>query len=126
MDYYSPEGSKNRISSKKIKQVGINVKCMHTKFGGHGLSAFRDLACLHNFQNFPSDHGLQSIRVKTQNQLKKFMQVGVDVTYMQTKFGGHSLSCFEDIASFQIWLTFPFEPWTIVHGGQKIESNRIG
>ena len=51
------------------------------------------------------------------------MQVGVDVTYMQTKFGGRSLSCFGDIASFQIWPTFPFEPWT---GGQKIESNRIG
>ena len=23
-------------------QVGINVKCMHTNFGGHGLSSFGD------------------------------------------------------------------------------------
>ena len=25
------------------------------------------------------------------------------------------------IDSFQIWPNFPFGPWTIVHGGQKIE-----
>ena len=25
-------------------QVGIDVKCMHTDFGGHGLSGFRDIA----------------------------------------------------------------------------------
>ena len=32
-------------------------------------------------------------------------------------------SGFRDIATSQIWLNFPFGPWTIiVHGGQKIES----
>ena len=35
------------------------------------------------------------------NQLKKFMQVGVDVTFMHTNFGGRSLSGFGDIATFK-------------------------
>ena len=35
------------------------------------------------------------------NWLKKFMQVGVDVTYMHTNFGGHDLSGFGDIATFK-------------------------
>ena len=39
------------------------------------------------------------------NWLKKFMQVGVDVTYMHTNFGGCGLSGFGD---------------QIVHGDQKI------
>ena len=36
-----------------------------------------------------------------QNQLKKFMQVGVDVTYMHTNFGGRELFGFGDIATFK-------------------------
>ena len=36
-----------------------------------------------------------------QNWPKKFMQVGVDVTYMHTNFGGRGLSGFGDIASFK-------------------------
>ena len=36
--------------------------------------------------------------------------------------GGCGLSGFGDIATFQIWPNFSFRPWTIVHGGQKIES----
>ena len=35
------------------------------------------------------------------NWLKKFMQVGVDVTYMYTNFGGCDLSGFGDIATFK-------------------------
>ena len=35
------------------------------------------------------------------NQLKKFMQVGVNVTYMYTNFGGCSFSNFRDIATFK-------------------------
>ena len=54
------------------------------------------------------------------NQLKKFMQVGVDVTYMLTNFGGRDLSSFGDIATFQKRPNFPFGAWTIVHGHQKI------
>ena len=35
------------------------------------------------------------------NRLKKFMQVGVDVMYMHTNFGGRDLSGFGDIATFK-------------------------
>ena len=40
------------------------------------------------------------------------MQVGVDVTYMHTNFGGCGLSGFGDIATFQKRPNFPFDPWT--------------
>ena len=36
-----------------------------------------------------------------QNRLKKFMQVGMDVTYIYTDFGGCGLSTFGDIATFK-------------------------
>ena len=35
------------------------------------------------------------------NRLKKFMQVGVNVTCMHTNFSGQSLSSFGDIATFK-------------------------
>ena len=43
---------------------------------------------------------------------------------METNFGGHGLSGFGVMASFCLpskQPKFPFGPWTIVHGGQKIE-----
>ena len=58
---YSPWSSKNLIDRnryKKFMQVGIDVKCKHTNFGGHGLSSFRDIATFKNGQISPSDHGL--------------------------------------------------------------------
>ena len=36
-----------------------------------------------------------------QNRLKKIMQIGVDVTYMHTNFGGCDLSGFGDTATFK-------------------------
>ena len=36
-----------------------------------------------------------------QNWLKKFMQVGIDVTCMYTNFDGRDLSSFGDIATFK-------------------------
>ena len=42
---YSPWSSKNLIDRNRLKkfmQVGIDVKCMHTNFGGRGLSSFGD------------------------------------------------------------------------------------
>ena len=35
------------------------------------------------------------------NRLKKFMQIGVDVTYMHTNFGGCDLFGFGDIGTFK-------------------------
>ena len=58
---YSPWSSKNLIDRnrpEKFLHVGIDVKCMHTNFGGRGLSSFRDIATFKNGQISPSDHGL--------------------------------------------------------------------
>ena len=49
------------------------------------------------------------------NQLKKIMQVGIDVKFIYTNFGGCGLSSFGDTGT----PNFPFGPWTIVHGHQK-------
>ena len=43
-----------------------------------------------------------------QNQLKKFMQVEVDVKCMHNNFGGHSLFGFGDIAPFHFPSKFQF------------------
>ena len=55
---YSPRSSKNLIDwnwLKKFMLVGIDVKCMHTNFGGHSLSGFRDIATFKNDQiSFPA------------------------------------------------------------------------
>ena len=58
---YSPWSSKNLIDRnwlKKFMQVGIDVKFMHTNFGGCGLSGFGDITTFKNGQISLSDHGL--------------------------------------------------------------------
>ena len=53
---YSPWSSKNLINRnrlKKIMQVGVNIKCMHTSFDGCGLSSFGDIATFQKRPNFP-------------------------------------------------------------------------
>ena len=53
---YSPWSSKNLIDRnwlKKFMQVGIDVKCIHTDFGGRGLSGFGDMATFQKWSNFP-------------------------------------------------------------------------
>ena len=85
-------------------QVGIDVTCIHNNFGGCRLSSFGDIAAFKNGQFSLSDHGLQSMASKTlinRNWLKKFTQVGIDVTCMHTNFGGCRLSGFGDIAAFK-------------------------
>ena len=51
-------------------QVGIDVKCMHTNFGGCGLFNFGDISTFKNGQLSLSDHGLWSIVVKKLNYLE--------------------------------------------------------
>ena len=34
-------------------QVGIDVKCMHASFGGHGFFGFEDMATFQKRPNFP-------------------------------------------------------------------------
>ena len=58
---YSPWSSKNLIAQnrlKKIMQVGVDVTCMYTDFGGRDLFGFGDIGTFKNSQIFPSDHGL--------------------------------------------------------------------
>ena len=58
---YSPWSSKNFIDRNRLKkfmQVGIDVKYMHTNFGGHDLSGFGDIATFKNSQISLSEHGL--------------------------------------------------------------------
>ena len=58
---YSPWSSKNLIDRnqlKKFMQVGTDVKCMHTNFGGYALPGFGDIATFKNGQISLSDHGL--------------------------------------------------------------------
>ena len=57
---YSPWSSKNLIDRnwlKKFKQVWIDVKCIHTNFGGRVLFGFGDTATLKNSQISLSTHG---------------------------------------------------------------------
>ena len=42
-------------------QRGIDVECMHTNFGGYGLSSFGDIAPFKNSQISLSVHGGQKI-----------------------------------------------------------------
>ena len=58
---YSPWSSKNLIARnqlKKFMQLGVDVTCMYTNFGGCDLFSFGDTYTLKNGQISPSDHGL--------------------------------------------------------------------
>ena len=58
---YSPWSSKNLIDQnelEKFMQVCIDVKCIHTNFGGCIFSGFGDTATFKNGQVSLSDHGL--------------------------------------------------------------------
>ena len=58
---YNPWSSKNLINRNRLKkfmQVVIDVKYMHTNFGGRDLSGFGDIATFKNGQISLSEHGL--------------------------------------------------------------------
>ena len=99
---YSPWSSKNLINwnwLKKFKQVGVDVTYMLTNFDGRELFGFRDIATFKSGQIFLSDHGLYPWSSKiliNWNWLKKFVQLGIDVKFMHTNFGGCGLSGFRD------------------------------
>ena len=104
MDFSKNLINRNRL--KKFMQVGIDVKCMHTNFGGCSLSSFGNIATFKNGQISLSDLTMDyspwsSKNLIDRNRPKKFMQVGIDVKCMHTNFGGRSLSIFGDIATFK-------------------------
>ena len=58
---YSPWSSKNLIDQNRLKkfmQLGIDVTCIYTDFGGCDFSGFGDTATLKNGQISLSTHGL--------------------------------------------------------------------
>ena len=102
---YSPWSSKNLIDRNRLKkfmQVGIDVTCVYN-FGGHDLYGFGDTATFKNSQISLSDHYSPwgSKNLIDRNRLKKFMQIGIDVTCMYINFGGHDLYGFGDTATFK-------------------------
>ena len=58
MDYMSSKNLIARNRFKKFMQVGIDVKCKYTNFGGCDPSGFGDTATFKNGQFSLSDHGL--------------------------------------------------------------------
>ena len=92
---------------------------MHKNFGGRDLFGFGDIAIFQKRPIFPFGTWT-SENLIDRNRPKKFMQVGIDVKFMHTNFGGRDLFGFGDIATFQKRPIFPFGAWTIVHGHQKI------
>ena len=104
---YSPWSLKNLIDRNRLKkfmQIGIDVKCMHTDFGGRGLSGFGVIATFKTakFPLRPMDYSpWSSKKLINRNRLKKFSQVGIDVTCIKTSFSGRGLSGFGVIATFK-------------------------
>ena len=53
---YSPWSSKNLIDRNRLKkflQLGVDIKCIHTSFGGRGFFGFGDMATFQKRKNFP-------------------------------------------------------------------------
>ena len=104
---YSPWSSKNLIDRNQLKKfmhVGIDVKFMHTNFGGRDFFSFGDIATFKNGQIslFTMDYSPWSSKILIdRNRLKKFFHVGIDELYMCTNFGGCNFSGFGDIATFK-------------------------
>ena len=103
----SPWSSKNLIHRnwlKKFMQVGIDVKFIHTNFGGCGFVSFGDTATFKNGQIslLGMDYIPWSSKILIdRNWLKKFMQLGIDVKFIHTNFGGCGLPSFGDITTFK-------------------------
>ena len=88
--------------AQKFMHVGVDVRCMHTSFGGCDHSGFGDMATFQKQPNFPfGAYSPLSWKILIdRNRLKKFMQVRIDVTCMHTNFCGCDPSCF-NMATFQ-------------------------
>ena len=69
------------------------------------VSSVSEILLLSKMANFPfltMDYSPWSSKnLIDRNRLKKFMQVGIDVTFMHTNFSGRGFSGFGDIATFK-------------------------
>ena len=81
------------------------MSCACTSILVSGTSPVSEILLLSKTAKFsflPMDYSPWSSKnLMDQNWLKKFMQVGVDVTYMHTNFGERDLPGFGDIATFK-------------------------
>ena len=85
-------------------QVGLDVTCMYANFGGCGFSGFGDTTTLKTakFPFRPMGYSPWSSKnLIDRNWLRKFMQVGLDVSRLYTNFGGRGLSGFGDTATLK-------------------------
>ena len=121
-DHGLSKNSMDRNQLQKFMQVGTDVKCMHTNFGGCDLSGFKDTATFKNGQISLSDHGLFR-----KGNLAVFKSSNISETRIatSTKIGVHALHIhtyllefFEPIPIHWIF----WWPWTIAHG----QKGKIG
>ena len=105
---YSPWSSKNLIDRNRLKkfmQVGIDVTVACTPILVGVTSPVSEILLLSKTAKFPfrpMDYSPWSSKnLIDRNRLKKFMQIGIDVTCMHTNFGGRDLFGFGDIATFK-------------------------
>ena len=104
---YSPWSSKNLIDRNQLKKflkIRIDVRFMYIDFGGRDPFGFGDTATLKTakFPFRPMDYSPWSSKnLINRNRLKKFMQIGIDVKFMYTDFGGCDPSSFGDTATFK-------------------------
>ena len=117
---YSPWSLKNLIDRnrlKKIMQVGIDVKCMHTDFGGCGLFGFGDKI------------SLWSIKVEKFNRLESAQKI--HATRGQCHVHAHQFWWAWSLR-FLIYgylskmAKFPFRGMDYIHGHGKIQWIGIG
>ena len=113
---YSPWSSKNSIDRNRLKkfmQVEIDVKCMHTNFGGRGLSGFGDKI------------SLWSIKVEKFNRPESAQKIhatrGPCHVHSHQFWWAWSLR-FRRYGYLSKTAKFPFRGMAIVHGHGKIQS----
>ena len=125
---YSPWSSKNLIDPESAQKIHASMRwCnMHVhQFWWVWTSPVSEILLPSKTAKFPfltMDYSPWSSKnLIDRNRLKKFIQVGIDVKCMHTNFGGRGpLFGFGDTWYPQKRPNFPFWPWTIVHGHQKI------
>ena len=124
---YSPWSSKNLIDRNRLKkfmQVGIDVKLHVTPILVGVVSLVSEILLPSKTAKFPfrpMDYSPWSSKnLIDRNRLKKFMQVGIDVNMHVHQFWWVWSLRFRRYCYSQKRPNFPFGPWTIVHGHQKI------
>ena len=116
--------NRSESAQKKIMQVGIDIKCMHTSFGGHGLSPVLEILLPSKMAKFPfrgMDYSPWSSKnLNDRNRLKKIMQVGDQYQVHAHQFWLGVVSPVSEILlPFKKWPNFPFGAWTIGIGSKN-------